>query len=372
MLQISPRARVLDLLASADVQVEGDRPWDLRVHDPDLFRRVLLQGSLGLGEAYMDGWWDCEQLDEFFSRVLGAELDAKVSCWPDALCFLRAKLLNTQNGSRAYEVGRRHYDIGNDLYRLMLDRRMLYSCAYWKGASDLDGAQEAKLELIARKLDVRPGMRILDIGCGWGGAAQYLAERYGAQVVGVTVSEEQARHAADRCRGLPVEIHLQDYRSIEDRFDRIFSIGMFEHVGYKNYRAYFEVVRRSLDDEGLSLLHTIGRNSSSAGTDPWIERYIFPNSMLPSAAQIAAASEGLFILEDWHNLGADYDPTLVAWHENFRRSWGELKDRYDERFYRMWTYYLLACAGAFRARKNQLWQLVLSPKGVQGGYAPVR
>jgi cyclopropane-fatty-acyl-phospholipid synthase len=366
------RARAEELLALAGVTVDGAEPWDIRVRDRRLFARVLAQGSLGLGESYMDGWWDCPRLDEFFHRVLGAGLDAKVQPWHDALRVLRARLVNLQRPARAFEVGRRHYDIGNDLFARMLDRRMIYSCGYWKDAATLDEAQEAKLDLVCRKLALAPGMRVLDIGCGWGGTARFAAERYGVAVVGLTVSAEQARHAAERCAGLDVEIRLEDYRRVAGTFDRVLSIGMFEHVGYKNYATFMRVVRDHLARDGLFLLHTIGGNRSLRKNDPWTERYIFPNSMLPSARQIAAAIEDAFVLEDWHGFGPDYDRTLMAWHANVERAWPELGDRYDERFRRMWRYFLLSSAGGFRARSNQLWQLVLSPHGVAGGYRAPR
>ena len=367
------RGRLKSLLSYADVEINGSRPWDLQVHNPNLYSRVFADGSLGLGEAYMDGWWDSHALDDFFFRVLRAGLADKVANWKDGYEAIKAKLFNYQNLSRAFIVGRHHYDIGNDLYTRMLDKRMMYSCAYWRGADDLDKAQEAKLDIVCRKLDLQPGMRVLDIGCGWGGMARYAAEKYGVEVVGITVSKEQASYAERICQGLPVTIKLQDYRKVGGIFDRVLSLGMFEHVGYKNYRIFMRNVRRFLRENGLALLHTIGNNRTTTTTDKWINRYIFPNSMLPSPKQISAASEGLFVIEDWHNFGADYDTTLMHWYSNFEKCWQELRgDKYDERFYRMWKYYLLACAGSFRARKNQLWQLVLSPMGCVGGYCSPR
>ena len=366
------RSKAESLLALADVRVGGGRPWDIQVHDEGFFPHVLAQGSLGLGESYMDGWWDCERLHEFFHRILLARLDAKVKPWFLLVDMLKARLLNLQSVSRAFQIGQQHYDIGNDLFQRMLDKRMIYSCGYWEHASTLDEAQEAKLELIARKLLLRPGLRVLDIGCGWGGTARFLAERYGVHVVGVTVSQEQARYAQELCRGLPVEIRLEDYRSVQGLFDRIFSVGMFEHVGVKNYGTFLRTALRHLKDDGLFLLHTIGNHTSSGGADPWLARYIFPNSALPSPTQICGALERLFVLEDWQTIGADYDPTLMAWFSNFDRSWPSLQARYDERFYRMWKYYLLSCAGAFRARQVQVWQMVLSHNGVPGGYRAAR
>ncbi len=357
------------LLADADVRVDGDRPWDIRVRDRAFYERVLAGGSLALGESYMDGWWDCASLDRFFDRILRAGLDRKARLSREVLwAALRARLTNRQRRSRAFDIGRHHYDLGNRLFSVMLDRGMNYSCAYWENADTLDEAQAAKLELICRKLDLVPGMTVLDIGCGWGGFARYAAETRGVTIIGITVSRQQAEFARHYCRGLPVRIEMQDYRSLAQRFDRIVSIGMFEHVGCKNYRTFMKIVHRCLKPEGLFLLHTIGGNTSVRSTDPWIERYIFPNSMLPSAAQIASAAEGLFVLEDWHSFGPHYDTTLMAWHRNFTRGWHRLAKDYDQRFYRMWVYFLLSSAGSFRARVNQLWQIVFSKTGVRGGY----
>jgi cyclopropane-fatty-acyl-phospholipid synthase len=363
--------RTQELLALAEVQVGGGRPWDIAVHDDAFYGRVLSGGSLALGESYVDGWWDCPRLDEFFHRVLRARLDRRVRTPGWLLATLHARLVNLQAPSRAHAVGERHYDLGNDLYRAMLDPRMIYSCGYWAGASTLDEAQEAKLELVCRKLGFTPGMKVLDIGCGWGGTAKFAAERHGVEVVGITVSRRQVEFARKLCAGLPVDIRLQDYRELDGTFDRVLSLGMFEHVGCRNYRTFFETVRRRLREDGLFLLHTIGDERSETHGEPWIEKHIFPNSMLPSARQIAAAIEGVFVLEDWHNFGADYDRTLLGWCQRFDAAREELRGRYDERFRRMWRYYLLSCAGAFRARRIQLWQLVLSPRGVPGGYRRV-
>lgn len=366
------RRHVARILQIADVQLDGPRPWDLQIRDERFYARVLTTGSLGLGESYMDGDWDTPALDQLLFHLLVARLDRHVHTWRDAWALVRARLFNRQDRRRAFEVGRRHYDLGNDLYRAMLGRYLVYSCGYWRDAGDLDAAQAAKLDLVCRKLRLKPGQRVLDIGCGWGEALKYAAEHYGVHGVGVTVSAEQAELARELCRGLPIEIRLQDYRDLDERFDAAFSLGMFEHVGVKNYRAYFEVARRCVADDGLFLLHSIGTNLSTVATDPWIDKYIFPNSMLPSAAQITAASEGLFVLEDWHNFGADYERTLSAWRANVEHAWPQLDARYDERFRRMWRYYLAASIAIFRARQAQLWQLVLSPEGVPGGYVAPR
>ena len=364
--------RACELLATADIRVGGGRPWDMRVHHPDTFDRILTRGSLGLGESYMDGWWDCDQVDEFIARILRARLDEQVGRAGWLWASLKARLTNLQSQHRAWQVGELHYDLGNDLYEVMLDPSMAYSCGYWPAAQTLAQAQEAKLELICQKLQLQPGMTLLDIGCGWGSLMLHAARHHGVHCVGLTISKEQARLGNAKAQGWPVRFELADYRQFNpdghQRFDRIASVGMFEHVGHKNYRAYFEMARRSLSDEGLFLLHTIGKNRAGSSIDPWIEKYIFPNGVLPSASEIAFYSEEDFVMEDWHNFGEDYDKTLMAWHARFEDAWPSLQARYGERFYRMWRYYLLCCAGTFRARDNQLWQVVLSPGGRAGGY----
>ena len=361
------------LLSLAGVKINGNNPWDISVHNEKFYQRVLSQVNLGLGESYMDGWWDCEKLDEFFSRVIRSQIQNSVKKnWTLIYGILLARMMNMQSRNRAFQIGERHYDLGNELFINMLDKRLVYSCAYWKNTQNLDAAQENKLELICRKLGLQPGMKVLDIGCGWGSFVKYAAEKYQVKVVGITVSKEQVELAHTLCTGLPVEIRLQDYREVNEKFDRIVSVGMIEHVGYKNYRTYMEVVHRCLDDDGLFLLHTIGGNKSVKSVDPWINKYIFPNGMLPSIQQLSRSIEGLFVMEDWHNFSADYDKTLMAWYGNLENNWDNLKSKYDERFHRMWKYYLLSCAGSFRARSNQLWQIVLSPKGVSGGYKSTR
>ncbi|MDQ7997623.1 MAG: cyclopropane fatty acyl phospholipid synthase [Luteibacter sp.] len=364
----SLKARAQILLQKAGITLGGQRPTDLVIHDERTYARVFAHGTLGFGEAYMDGWWDVGDLPAFFARVLSSHLDESVLTLDTLMTHLRARLINRQRGAHAWDVGRRHYDLGNDLFEAMLGKRMVYSCAYWAHADNLDDAQEAKLDLICRKLALRPGQRILDIGCGWGEALKFAAERYGVSGVGVTVSKEQAAYARELCHGLPVEIRLQDYRDLDEPFDAILSVGMFEHVGGKNYRTWFEVARRCLRKDGLVLLHTIGSNGAPGRPDPWIDKYIFPNSVIPSMSQVAGALEGLFIVEDWHNFGADYDRTLMAWRANVEAAWPKLASRYDERFRRMWNFYLGCSAGVFRSRRDQLWQLTLSPHGRPGGY----
>jgi cyclopropane-fatty-acyl-phospholipid synthase len=362
-----------ELLQSAGITINGNLPWDVQIHNEKVFDRILRDGILGLGESYMDKWWDCAQLDEFFSRIVRASADGILKKNKTlVLKLFLARFLNFQSKERALEVGKTHYDLGNLLFEHMLDKDMNYTCGYWKNATTLEQAQIAKLDLVCQKLKLEPGMRMLDIGCGWGALAKYAAKNYGVSVVGVTISEQQLQYARQNCIGLPIEFRFQDYRDINESFDRIASLGMFEHVGHLNYRTYMRVVHRCLNPDGLFLLHCIGSNITYFKSNDWTNKYIFPNGGLPSIAQLGKAFEGLFVMEDWHNFGADYDKTLMAWDHNFKENWEtKLKEHYDERFYRMWNYYLLSCTGSFRARDMQLWQLVLS-KGINGTYQAVR
>lgn len=352
---------VRDLLSRCEVSTSGSNPWDITVNDDRFFLRVLRDKELGLGESYMDGWWDCAAIDQLIYRILSAKLDETVR---GSLKFLvplvGAVVFNRQTKTRVHEVAERHYDLGNDLFLAFLDPYNQYSCAYFHDTADLNEAQTNKLDLICRKLDLFSGCSVLDIGSGWGGLCRYIAEEYGCVVTGINLSVEQIRYAREYCQDLPVSIAHCDYRDIHGQFDRIVSVGMFEHVGRKNYRTFMQAVDRCLKRDGVFLLHTIGNNESKLGTDPWMNKYIFPNGELPSLTQIAKSVEHLFVVEDIHNLGPHYDMTLMAWNDRFQDAWPELSDRYDERFKRMWEYYLLSCAGAFRARAMQVWQIVLT------------
>lgn len=368
---------VSELLNEAGIEINGSQPFDIHVRNEQFYKRVLQQGSIGLGESYMDGWWDCERLDIFFHHALRHGLDKKLPHnFSDTLKIAIARIRNLQTPKRARMVGEEHYDLGNDLFSRMLDPYMQYSCGYWKELENtpenLALAQEKKLKLICEKLQLKPGMRLLDIGCGWGGLAAFAAKYYSVSVTGVTISAEQQKYAQTRCAELDVQILLDDYRNLNDQFDRIVSVGMFEHVGPKNYATYFDVVKRNLKPNGLFLLHTIGSNRNKVNVDPWINKYIFPNGCLPSLQNIGESSENKLVMEDWHNFGADYDKTLMAWYSRFQVAWPELEANYTPRFKRMFSYYLNACAGAFRARDIQLWQILWSPQGVEGGLRVAR
>lgn len=359
----SAREVLEEILDGTGVAINGPNPWDIQVHDNRFFPRVLRDKNLGLGEAYMAGWWDCDQVDEMMCRLLAAELDRKLRDSPKLLLLGAGAVVAEALRSRSKRVAQRHYNLDKTLFLSFLDPYNQYSCGYFEGTDELACAQEKKLELICRKLELKPGDEVLDIGFGWGGLARYLAEKVGCRVTGVNISEEQYRHAREICAGLPVRLQLCDFRDIRGRFDKIVSVGMFEHVGLKGYRRYMRTVHQCLNPGGLFLLQTIGANESQLKCDPWISRYIFPDSMLPSLAQICRSVEGLFVLEDLHNLGPHYDRTLMAWQRNFQAAWSKLAARYDAAFKRMWDYYLLTCAGAFRARSIQLWQLVFTPYG---------
>ncbi|NBB92799.1 MAG: cyclopropane fatty acyl phospholipid synthase [Gammaproteobacteria bacterium] len=376
---MSAKRKVAELFEAAGVAIDGDRPWDIQVHDDRLYRRVLAEGSIGAGESYMVGWWDVERLDQFFQRVLGAQLDQVIRTPSTLWQVLLSRFANLQSRRRSRQVAEQHYDLSNRLYEAMLGPTMQYTCAYYGAdgsGTGLDEAQRAKLSLIARKLHLEPGMRVLELGGGFGELARYLAAEHGCEVVSFNISRQQVDYARRICEGLPVDVRPKDYREAMDlpeSFDRVVSVGLMEHVGPKNYRGFFELIRARLKAGGLALVHTIGGNVSRSMADAWITKYIFPGGVIPSEAQLTSAKEGLLVLEDWHNFGPDYDRTLMAWEANFLEAWPRLaeRDNLDERFYRMWRYYLNCSAGAFRSRGLNLWQMVLS-RGDVARYVPVR
>lgn len=366
-------ADMLRLLDEADITINGSRPWDPQIHSAAFWNRLLAKGTLGLGEAYMDGLWDVADLPEFFNKVLRSKVPEGVRATPHLLWQVtQAKLFNMQDIIRSRRVAAMHYS-ETDAYRASLDARMTGSCGYWPdGITTLDAAQEAKLDLVCRKIDLKPGQLVWDIGCGWGAFMGFAAERYGARCVGVTVSPDQASYGRERYRNMPVEFQVKDYREFAGNTDHVVSMGMFEHVGHKNHRAYFEKARQVISDDGLFLMHTVGDQRSTETIDPWLEKYIFPGGVIPSLAQIGAAIDGLFTVIDLQNIGPHYDKTLCAWHQNFVKNWKKLRSPEEERFFRMWEYYLLVCAGGFRARVLQVWQFVLATRGVPEGYVTQR
>jgi cyclopropane-fatty-acyl-phospholipid synthase len=361
--KLDAKAYVQDALAPADIQINGTRPWDLIVKDSRFYRRLLKSRSIGLGDSYMDNWWECADLEGFLWRILESRVKSRrIPWWKSAVDRAASFFVNAQDRLGAKKVAEEHYDLGNELYQHMLDRRMVYSDGRWSAAKTLDQAQEEKLRAVCEAIELRRGMHLLDIGCGWGGLAKFAAQEYGATVVGVTISERQAELARKRCAGLPVSILLLDYRDIGGEYDRIVSLGMIEHVGKKNYRHYFEVARRALRANGLFCLSTVGSHGPAHCDDPWMVKHIFPNSHIPSWQEIENGMRGLFLVEERENWAEDYRRTVLAWLVNFQRSWNEIRAQYDERFERMWKYYLCAAAAGFHAGTSECWDMVLSPR----------
>lgn len=356
---------VRDLFSLAGVTIGGDGPGDMKVLNREFYPRVLSQASTGLGESYMDGWWETPALEVLIEKLLRADLKNKIKGdWRLWVLPAQAMLFNLQSKARAYQVAEAHYDIGNELYTRMLDKRMVYTCGYWKNAKTLEEAQEHKLDLVCRKVGLKPGMTVLDLGCGWGGMAAFAAERYGCKVRGVSVSKEQVKWAKENWKHLDVDFTLGDYRDVSGTYDAVVSIGMAEHIGYKNHRTMMQVIHRSLKPHGVALVHTIANNVSRIHGIPFIEKYVFPNACAPSIAQLGKAMEGLLVLEDLQNIGPDYYHTLIAWWKNFDAAWPDLRGaKYDERFYKMWKFYLLGAAGASKARDGQLYHLVMTRTG---------
>ena len=356
---------VRELFSHAGIEIGGQALGDIRVSDARFYERVLRDASIGFGESYMDEWWETDALDVTIDKICRANLKQKITgSWRLRALTVKALVLNLQSKARSGTSVEAHYDIGNDLYTRMLDPRMVYTCGYYgNGAKTLAEAQEAKLDLVARKVGLKPGMRVLDLGCGWGGFASWAAEKYGCTVLGVTLSKDQVSLGNQLWKHLPVKLQLKDYRDVTGTYDRVVSIGMMEHVGPKNHRDVIKVIDRCMVDDGVALIHTIANNRSLRHGTAWIEKYIFPNAVAPSIAQIGRAMEGLFVLEDLHNIGPDYDPTLMAWWDNFDRTYSEISHRYDRKFYLMWKFYLLAAAGASRSRDGQLYQLVMTKTG---------
>jgi cyclopropane-fatty-acyl-phospholipid synthase len=350
------------MLESIGIEVGGAKRHDIQVLDSSFFARVLRDGALGFGESYVDGDWESSALDETLTRLARADLNTFMgNRWHAIPRTLKARLRKMQ--SKARYVGGHHCEVRNGLFASMLDEKMIYSCADWRDSEDLDAAQEAKLDLVCRKIGLREGMSVLDLGCGWGSFAKYAAERYGARVKGVTVSKQQVELARYRCAGLPVEILLQDDRTVVGTYDAVISLGSLEYVGSKNYRRHVDLAESCVAPDGIALVHAIGGSRSWKTPAPWNHKYMFPKAALPTVTQLGRAIEGNFVLEDVHNVGPDYDRTLMAWDENVRRAWPDLKAGYGDRFYRMWRYYLCMRAAGFRTRQLQLYELVLTRKG---------
>ncbi len=374
---------IRELLAVGEIEINGRNPWDLAVKNPHFYKRVLTEGVLGFAESYISGWIECERMDDLIARLLRADIKNKLKKnWGLLFHILKSRVFNLQVLSRSSQVAHVHYNLSNSFYELMLGKTMAYTAAYWKDAKTLDEAQNRKYDLICRKLYLEEGETVLELGCGWGGFAKYAAENYGCKMVSVNISSEQVNYAKEHCKGLPVSVFHSDYRDYSAynpesvSFDKAVSIGMAEHVGPKNYRSLFRVVDHQLKNDGLFLLHTIGSDVSLSTCEPFTHKYIFPNSVLPSIKQIGAATEGYFVTEDLQNFGKYYFNTLKEWYNNYKINWDTIQkldeEKFDARFDRIWSFYLLGGMGMAKSKANHLWQFVFSKKGFQELYDAVR
>ena len=362
------KQKCIDLFKKADIIVNGKRPWDIRVSNDKFYSRLFFHGTIALGESYVDGWWDCKQIDQFIYRVLKFRLvDPKTynlihfgSSILNKLRLLSPICSNKQTRKKAANDVKYHYNLGNDLFEATLDKQMNYSCAYWKNAKTLDEAQEAKMDLVCKKLKLKKGMSLLEIGCGWGGFAKFASDKYGVKVTGITLSENQKKYAINHCKNSNVEILLKDYRDISGEYDRVVSIEMFEHVGPKNHKKFMKIMNKCLKPNGLFLLQFDGKSESINWNDSWIEKYLFPGTVTPSAKQVSTAIEDLFFIVDWHDFTKDYHKTMIEWYNNFDKNWNKIKENYDERFYRIWKFYLLCCPATALANTQHLWQIVFA------------
>lgn len=346
---------------------------DLVVYSDDVYLEWLCNGQLGIGETYMAGKWEAtgSTLDEIFTKLMGLPWEKKrklFKSWNTKFATIAARLTNYQSKARAGMIGAHHYDLGNDFFELWLDSCMQYSCAYWKNAETLEEAQLNKLRMIAQKLKLEPGMKVLEIGFGWGGLACFLAKNYSVHVTGITVSEQQLHGAKKKAESLGLEsvtdFHYADYREMKGEYDRVVSIAMMEAVGYKNLKDYYSTISRCLKPGGIALVHTIANNRSfkTSSNAPWIIKYIFPNGFLPSMSQMAKFSEGNLVIEDVQNIGPDYDRTLLEWNQRFQQAVSNGEIFKSKVFVRMWEFYLLYCAAGFRTRSNQVYQVAYTKR----------
>lgn len=373
---------VEELFSQAGIEVNGSNPWDPQIHNPIAYNMTVGNGLIGAGEAYMRGYWDCEQLEEFFRRAVQVDL-AKRMPWnlSTATLVTKARLMNLQLPKRAWEVGRMHYDLPREVWECTLDFAMTGSCAYYRFPDEtLDQAQQNKLNLTLKKVGLQKGHSLLDIGVGWAAFSGLSAITYGAKPIGITVSEGQREYIRSRYGDIvDVRVHPWQQTVLEQPVDRIISVEMFEHVGSDNYRKFFQLCRDSITDDGLMLLHTIVGHNPSKHIDPWMDKYIYPGGCIPTLGQITTAVHGLFHVEDVHDIGGHYPATLLAWMANFRRNWDVVKALGPKRlgmdpevFCRMWYYHYMASAGGFLSRVISVHQIVLSTNGVPGGYQSIR
>lgn len=333
--------------------------------------RLPFSPSLALGEAYAAGDLTISDGDihEVLTRLIHSTTtipEMRLAKWT---AFFQQWFLWQKDGWRKSQSAHNihvHYDLGNAFYRLFLDEDMQYSCGYFRAAdTDLDTAQRAKKAHIIKKLRLEHGANVLDIGCGWGGMAKTLASEYGAQVTGITLSQQQLEQASARLKdsNLPVEFALRDYRDEQGHYDRIVSVGMFEHVGKRQFPTYFQGVERLLAEDGIALIHTIGSTKASRGSDPFIAKYIFPGGYIPQLSEIMASIEATNLrvtdIEVWHD---HYAKTLRHWRQRFMAKRDEALAMFDERFCRLWEFYLAGCEATFSHKHNVVYQIQLTKK----------
>jgi cyclopropane-fatty-acyl-phospholipid synthase len=348
-------------------------PLILRLNDKHVALEIAWNPNLKFGEAYMDGRVSIENgtiadVLELFARNMGTGSGSGHMEWLTKARYLARRLMQRNGVAIARRNVATHYDLSAALYDLFLDADKQYSCAFYEKPTDtLDTAQQNKKRRIAAKLNLKPGQRVLDIGSGWGGMALHLSETAHADVTGITLSTEQLKvandRAADASRSDRVHFRLEDYRLIDEKFDRIVSVGMFEHVGLSNYETYFKKVAALLEDDGVALIHTIGRGDGPGVTNPWIAKYIFPGGYTPALSEILPAVEkaGL-IVTDVETLRLHYAMTLADWRRRFMANWEAAKSLYDERFCRMWEFYLAGAEMGFRYQGLVVFQLQLAKR----------
>ena len=341
---------VRKLFSSAGVTINGDNPWDIEVNDDRFYRDVLFRGSLGLGESYLREYWRAADLEELFFRLTSSNLEQISKRLPTQLVNSSvSRLSNRQTPSRALSNAEHHYNLGNDLFFEFLGRYKNYSCGYFRDTDSLDEAQLAKMRRLCDLLELEEGDTLLDVGGGWGEFARFAAENRGCHVTSVNISDSQIRHAREYCRDANVDVVRSDYRDLRGRFSKIAVIAMFTHVGPKNYRQFMQTMHRLLQAGGRMVMETVGALTATERCEPWTDKYIFPGGIIPSPQQIESACAGLFRLRIVEEFGADYVITLRHWHRNFMAAWPRLSQRYSETTRRMFEYYLLSVAGAFRS-----------------------
>lgn len=360
------------LLREANIEPNGASPWDPQIKDERFYRTVLLRGSVGLGDAYLNGWWECADISGFILRIIKSGIHLRVPRVDIFLRRLRFGLIDAQNRIRSKRVAELHYDEDPYIFEVMLGSTNSYTCARWKGVITLDAAQQQKMDLLCKKAGLSSGMTVLDIGSGWGGFLAYAAERYQVRGIGLTISKTQLDYARKRYGNLPVEFRLQDYRDFVGGVDAVVSICVIEHVGSDHYREYFQKVRETLTrEDGFFAMQCILACDTQARMDPWTEKHIFPNGILPTLERIENAVEGILHIVDREFFRDDYVRTFSAWYENLVRNKNAIIARCGVRYFRKYEYYLCLYIAGFGSGRIDVGQFVLSPTP-HLNYKPIR